>query len=101
MMKNMIEKLLFAALAAFCVMLCMAERMLLYSYDESTYQSNMTVIAQVQQNGVFLTDCEVAVSDSKGGCRYSEANTNRLGKSPHPHDEGAPHGQPGQQDNST
>ena len=74
----MIKKLLFAALVALYVMPCMAERMLRYSYNESKYQSNMTVVAKVQQDGVFLTDCEVAVFDSNGECRYSGASTTDL-----------------------
>lgn len=77
----MVKKLLLAALAALCVMPGMAQqstRTLRYSYDISKYQSNMTVFAQVQQDGVAFTDYEVAVFDSKGECRYSGANTNDL-----------------------
>ncbi len=43
--------------------------------DPYKYQSNMTMIAIVQQQGAVVADCEVAVFDSKGECRASSFST--------------------------
>lgn len=47
--------------------------------DPYKYQSNMTMIAVVKQQGVVLADCEVAVLDSQGECRASSFSVSEDG----------------------